>query len=784
MRYCFALLFVVGFACTAVADLPDAPDTLPGTQPLDWPEQEQVEVGHRLMDSAHRFVEGQIELARERRTRHWDRDTSSTEAYERSIQPNRERFAFIIGVTDEREPVAMERFGDARSPALVAEHADYRVYQVRWKVLHGVWGEGLLVEPRGTAAGHAVVVPDADQTPEQVMGLAGGLDDASQTARRLAEEGFAVVVPQTINRQSVDPSTLDIAAGRGGGLRQQTHREWIYRQAFHMGRHVIGYEVQTVRAAVDWLTQQGAERVGVAGHGEGGLVAFYAAAVDPAIDAALVSGYFDSREQTWQEPVYRNVWGLVDQFGDAELATLIAPRGLVVEYSDYPEVSGHKGDLEQPPFARVAAEFERIDALIGSGLGSRMLIHGPDGAPVGPGSTEALAAFATMLGADDLDFAATAAPVRPLVDRRARFDPAQRHLRQVHQMQEHVQRLVRRADYVREQFFLGRAMPELLARDWSAVPDQPTLDPEPFIEGAKWHRDYFRNELIGQFDETLLPPNARTRKTYHTEHWAGYEVVLDVFDELFTWGVLLVPHDIEPGERRPVVVAQHGRHRLPEIVIDAGLPAYSNFAAQLAERGFVVFAPHNLFWGEEPFRWLDRKANTLGRSLYSILIHQHDQLLQWMQSLDFVDGERIALYGLSFGGQTAQRIPAALEDYSVAITSGIFNQWTRKIASTESGPSFVYSIEWEAPHFNMGHTFDHAEMAYLVFPRPYMVERGHHDRVGYDHWVGYEYAKVRRLYALLGMPERTTIQYFHGGHAIRGDQTFDFLHKHLNWPAP
>ena len=112
-------------------------------------------------------------------------------------------------------------------------------------------------------------------------------------------------------------------------MTDQTHREWIYRQAFHMGRHIIGYEVQKVLAAVDWFKRQSSEaRVGVAGYGEGGLIAFYAAALDTRIDAALVSGYFDSRQGVWSEPIYRNVWALLTQFGDAEVATLIAPRGL------------------------------------------------------------------------------------------------------------------------------------------------------------------------------------------------------------------------------------------------------------------------------------------------------------------------------------------------------------------------------------------------------------------------------------------------------------------------
>ena len=54
-------------------------------------------------------------------------------------------------------------------------------------------------------------------------------------------------------------------------MTNQPHREWIYRQAYHMGRHVIGYEVQKVLAAVDWFKAHAGpgSKIGVAGYGEG-----------------------------------------------------------------------------------------------------------------------------------------------------------------------------------------------------------------------------------------------------------------------------------------------------------------------------------------------------------------------------------------------------------------------------------------------------------------------------------------------------------------------------------
>ena len=75
-------------------------------------------------------------------------------------------------------------------------------------------------------------------------------------------------------------------------------------------------------------------------------------------------------------------------------------------------------------------------------------------------------------------------------------------------------------------------------------------------------------------------------------------------------------------------------------------------------------------------------------------------------------------------------------------------------------------------------------MAALIAPRPFMVERGHDDGVGVDEWVAYEYAKVQRLYAKLGIPDRTRIDVFDGVHEVRGQATFAFLHQQLRWPAP
>src|SRR5690606_34651897 len=118
------------------------------------------------------------------------------------------------------------------------------------------------------------------------------------------------LIPQLISRAD-DYSGSDVV----GRYTNQPHREWIYRQGFVVGRHVIGYELQKIFAAIDWLASRnatdGVRHIGVAGHGEGGMLALYAAALDTRISSTLVSGYFNAREAVWSEPIYRNVFGLL-----------------------------------------------------------------------------------------------------------------------------------------------------------------------------------------------------------------------------------------------------------------------------------------------------------------------------------------------------------------------------------------------------------------------------------------------------------------------------------------
>src|SRR5262249_4028875 len=440
------------------------------------------------------------------------------------------------------------------------------------------------------------------------------------------------------------------------------------------------------------------------------------------------------------------------------------------------------GALGTASYEAVKAEFARAEALVPAAQRRLHLFTGKGEKPRPFDSVLALDKFLELLtGKGYEEPKVQHAPA----DRRKAFDPAARQERQVRETEAHVQNLLRGADRTRDAFFLNNTtlIKTLAPRGerfrMYRVKEQ---SPDVFVREVEKMRTHLAEEIIGKIDDKPLPPNARSRKSYDKPKWAGYDVVLDVFPDVFAWGVLLVPKDIKPGEKRPVVVCQHGRNGLPQHTIEGDTPSYHDYAARLAERGFVTFSPHNLYRGEDLYRMLNRKGNPLKLSLFSFIVAQHQQAVAWLQSLPFVDPKRVAFYGLSYGGETAVRVPPLVPGYCLSICSGDFNDWARKVCATDSDYSFMFTVEWEMPYFNMGSTFNYAELAYLMVPRPFMVERGHHDGVAPDEWVAAEYAKVRWLYAQLGLADKTAIEFFNGGHTINSEGTFEFLHKHLDWP--
>ncbi len=755
------------------------------------PLTEQGDLSAKMVEGIDSFLTGQTKKARLERDNTWRRDFSSPAAFDSSIASKRVLLAKVLGVADKRRKPEMEGMTGKDLDPLIVDRGNYTVRAVRWKVLDDLAAEGLLLQPRGKVSARVVIVPDADILPETMAGLPGlrgmGAATAGEAAAaagapgygaagRLAASGYEVLVPVLVSRD-------DTFSGNPSLRRytNQPHREWIYRQAYEEGRHVIGYELQKIFSAVDWFESRNQQEgnnsaIGVAGYGEGGMLALYAAALDVRISSTLVSGYFNAREQLWREPIYRNVYGLLKYFGDAELAVMSWPRRLVVEGAKGPVIAGPPAAVEGGRSGAAPGVLQTLDVAIAKAEWDRAVSMAPKtpeflrwcskkGTPVDqPLSLAALTDFAEGLRAP-----LSAAPKRTLPKAVVNewIDVSERQERTVGTMERQVQREILLGERARNEFFWG-----VLKGD--TAQQRPV---KQVLRNRFW-------EQLGRLPAPEAAMNTRARLLEKREKWTSYEVKLDVWPGVYAWGILLIPNDLRTGERRPVVVCQHGLEGEPMDVVNTDPKSgnyhyYKGFASQLAERGYITFAPCNLYRGKDKYKVLQRKANPLGLSLFSVMIGQHQRILEWLKELTFADPDRIGFYGLSYGGKSAMRIPAVVQGYAFSICSGDFNEWVVKCASTDQAFSYLFSKEYDMQEWDLGHTFNYAEMAALIAPRPFMVERGHDDIVAEDEWVGYEFEKVRRHYDQLGLPQSARIEYFSGPHTIHGVGTFEFIDQFM-----
>lgn len=247
MRPCFIRLSAILALSTFGSGILEADEfgpPLPGTKPFTL----TGDIASELVSGVDRFLLRQIDESTAKRAMHWKRDFSSPGAYLASVEPNRKRLGQILGVRDPRVSFDKpERFDGYSRRGTFGVAGGIEVHNIRWPAFGDVTGEGIEVtHPRSgdQVKGHIIVIPDADQTPESLLGMAPGVPPESQVVRRLAESGYHVIVPTLIDR-AVSPRNARA---------RLTSREFAYRSAFELGRHLIGYEVQKVLALVNWLS--------------------------------------------------------------------------------------------------------------------------------------------------------------------------------------------------------------------------------------------------------------------------------------------------------------------------------------------------------------------------------------------------------------------------------------------------------------------------------------------------------------------------------------------------
>jgi pimeloyl-ACP methyl ester carboxylesterase len=322
----------------------------------------------------------------------------------------------------------------------------------------------------------------------------------------------------------------------------------------------------------------------------------------------------------------------------------------------------------------------------------------------------------------------------------------------------------------------------VLLREMNAHPSAE-LWPQP-VTSESWPRERKRvlaavGEVFGPFPEEVAPlePELVSEEDCGTYLRRKVRITVQPGDRMPAY--LLVPKRLErpapavicfygttSGAGKDTTVGLSGRR--------PGTPPEKNaaFAVDLAEAGFIAFAPDYLRDGEriEPgMRPYD--TTRFYERFPDWSIHGKDawdtmRALDYLQTLDFVDDDRLGMVGHSYGGHSTLFTTALEPRIRVAVANGpVSSFWDHGMhwgvpkgaGNSQSLPALrPYLLERTLP---LPLTFH--EISALVAPRPLWVGQAVGERRPQEEE---NHAGVRQVYTALGAAERVRYMWYAGDH--------------------
>ena len=132
---------------------------------------------------------------------------------------------------------------------------------------------------------------------------------------------------------------------------------------------------------------------------------------------------------------------------------------------------------------------------------------------------------------------------------------------------------------------------------------------------------------------------------------------------------LYKPRDLRPGERRPSVTIVYGG---PGVQRVHGRWDRRELARMLAAHGFVVFKLDGRGASNRGKAFEDHLYRAMGK------IEVEDQLTgaEWLKARDFIDPDRMGVYGWSYGGYMALHMLAQTDAYAAGVSGAPVTDWT------------------------------------------------------------------------------------------------------------
>ena len=313
---------------------------------------------------------------------------------------------------------------------------------------------------------------------------------------------------------------------------------------------------------------------------------------------------------------------------------------------------------------------------------------------------------------------------------------------------------------------------------------QPSMVYHDGQDFGTWQQTFRRKleSLRGVVPERVKPEIKILKNTELADHFRQLiSFPVTKFTALVAY--LLIPKNIDKGEKRAGIIALHGHHSHGiETICGVRKTDYPPYALQAVRSGYVVLAP--AWWGW-PGRngHLDRVGNRdkcnviqMAASMYGInVLDLHIQdgqaAVDVLCSLPEVDAQKIGCIGNSYGGRTTMWLAIFDERIKICVPAGcmnIFRERSLKLSSC--------AIQYLPGLLQYG---DVPELFGLIAPRPMQLQAGEGDNLitasdrDQIKWV------VKMAYHLLGAEENFEYILHSRGHTFAWDLAAPFFKRHL-----
>jgi dienelactone hydrolase len=295
---------------------------------------------------------------------------------------------------------------------------------------------------------------------------------------------------------------------------------------------------------------------------------------------------------------------------------------------------------------------------------------------------------------------------------------------------------------------------------------------------------------LGGFpDRTALHPHTLDVRDF--PHYRREKFAFESRPGLGVVGYLLTPSGVNAPYATVVCVPGHGRGVDDIVGIDengndragklVSQPGYQHdFAIQVVEHGVAAVAIEPMAFGYRRDAITRKKgvgqtacqpsagaALLLGQTMIGWRVWDVMRTIDWIQTRPELDAKRVGCMGIS-GGGTCTQFTAALDlRIKAAFTSGYLNTFRDSIMSLS------HCIDNYVPGIlNWAENYD---VASLIAPRFLFSEGGDRDPIFPVHATRESFARVRKVYDILGASDRAQQEIFEGKHSFHGVKGLPFL---------